>query len=68
MAVLFAVLAVAIAVLLLSVRVLLKKGGRFSSQHVSENRLMRSRGIGCAVSQDRAERRRNRKKINVKQL
>jgi len=68
MKVLWTLVAVAAAVVLLSVRVLLRKGGRFSSQHVSQNRLMKSRGIGCAVSQDREERRKAGAKIDVKQL
>ena len=56
------------AFLLLSVRVLLKRGGRFSSEHISQNKLMRRRGIHCATSQDREARRENGKKIDVKSL
>ncbi len=51
-----AIAAVAIAMLLLCVRVLLKKNGRFSSQHISQNKRMQERGIHCAVSQDREAR------------
>lgn len=68
MTLIFAILAVAAAVMLLCVRILLKKGGRFSSQHIAENRLMRTRGITCAASQDRNARTKNKRKINVKQL
>ena len=68
MSVFIAILAVAVAVVLLCVRILLKKGGRFSSQHIAENRLMRSRGITCATSQDRSARTGNKRRINVKQL
>jgi len=43
---------VAAAMLLLSVRILLKKGGRFRSQHIGQNRAMRERGIHCVQAQD----------------
>ena len=68
MTLLFTILAVAAAVALLCVRILLKKDGRFSSQHIAENSLMRKRGITCATSQDRNARTKNERKINVKQL
>ena len=63
-----AVLSVAAAIVLLSVRVILKRGGRFSSSHISENKLMRERGIGCAVSQDRQQRSGGKSRIDVKKL
>jgi hypothetical protein len=56
------------AMLLLSVRILLKKNGRFNSQHISENRRMRQDGIHCAVSQDREARRKHSNRINTKEL
>ncbi|MDE7388490.1 MAG: hypothetical protein K2M97_04475 [Muribaculaceae bacterium] len=37
-----------IAVLLLGVRVLFVKGGKFPSGHVAANPELRRRGIGCA--------------------
>ena len=43
---------VAAAMLLLSVRILLKKGGRFHSQHIGQSRAMRERGIHCVQAQD----------------
>jgi hypothetical protein len=43
---------VAAAMLLLSVRILLKKGGRFRSQHIGQSRAMRERGIHCVQAQD----------------
>lgn len=42
---------IALAVLLLGVKVLFVKGGRFPSGHVSDSRALRSRGIGCAAHQ-----------------
>ena len=56
------------AVSLLSVRVILKKNGRFSSQHISQSKIMRERGIHCAVSQDREAKQQNEQKIDVKAL
>ena len=43
---------VAAAMLLLSVRILLKKGGRFHSQNIGQSRAMRERGIRCVQAQD----------------
>lgn len=37
-----------IAVLLLGVKVLFVKGGKFPSGHIASNPAMRKRGIGCA--------------------
>lgn len=52
----FAVLIVAICTALLAIKILLKKGGRFPNTHVSGNKAMRKRGIGCVQSQDREAR------------
>lgn len=59
---------VGVAFVLLCVRIILKKNGRFSSQHISENKCMRERGIHCATSQDYEARRAEQKKINVKNI
>ena len=56
------------AVILLSVRVILKKNGRFSSQHISQSKIMRERGIHCAVSQDREEKSKTAKRLNLDNL
>lgn len=55
-------LIVALCVALLSVKLLLKKGGRFPSPHVGDSQAMRERGIGCVQSQD-YEQRHKRKRI-----
>lgn len=47
---------VALAMVLLCVRVLLKKGGRFHSLHIGQSKAMRERGIHCAQAQDYEER------------
>lgn len=54
-------LIIAICMLLLSVRLLLLKNGRFVNTHVSGSKAMRQRGIGCVQSQDRAARRKIKK-------
>ena len=56
---LFTVLIIAIAMALLCVKVLLKKNGRFSSQHVHDNPGLRKQGIHCVMDQDREARQRN---------
>lgn len=56
------------AFLLLSVRLIFKKGGRFRSMHISDSRAMRERGIGCVQSQDRNARKSNPHKLQVNQL
>jgi hypothetical protein len=57
-----------LAVALLSVRVIVKKNGRFRSMHISDSKAMRERGIGCVQSQDREARRHKEMKINVKNI
>ena len=56
------------AFMLLSVRVILKKNGRFRSMHISDSKAMRERGIGCVQSQDRQARREKPAKLDVKNL
>ncbi len=58
--ILITVLFVALCVLLLGVRVFFVKGGKFPNGHVSGNKAMRERGIGCVQSQDREARRKPR--------
>ena len=52
----FCVIIIGIAVLLMSVRVLLKKNGRFVKTHVSQSKAMRDRGVTCVQSQEFAMR------------
>ena len=44
---------------LLSIKVLLKRNGKFSSQHVHDNPGLRKQGIHCVMDQDREARERN---------
>ncbi len=54
---LITLLIVAICVLLLGVRIFFVKGGKFPNTHVSGNKALRDKGIGCVQSQDREARR-----------
>ncbi len=61
-------IAIAAALLLLCVRVLIKRNGQFSSEHISENKRLRQDGIHCATSQDREARRKTKKKLDLREL
>ena len=50
-------LLLAVGMLLLLVKVLLRKDGTFSSQHIHDSEAMRQRGIHCVMDQDREMRR-----------
>ena len=47
----------ALAVILLGVKVFFVKGGHFPSPHISDNKYLRKKGISCAVSTDAQERK-----------
>ena len=53
---LFSVLIIAISVALLSVKLIFRKNGKFSSQHVHDNPGLRKQGIHCVVDKDREAR------------
>ena len=48
---------IAAGMLLLLVKVLLRKNGTFSSQHIHDSKVMKERGIHCVMDQDREMRR-----------
>ena len=50
---------VAVAFTLLSIKVLLQRNGKFSSQHVHDNPGLRMQGIHCVMDQDREARELN---------
>ena len=68
MKILLVIAFVLVAVLLLSVRVIFKKDGKFSSQHISQSKRMQERGIHCAVSQDREAKKIAANKMNINKL
>ncbi len=49
---------------LFSVKILLKKNGRFPNTHVGHSAAMRKRGITCVQSMDAMERKENPHRIN----
>ncbi len=58
---LISVLIVAICIALLCIGILLK--GKFPNMHVSGNKALRRRGVGCVQSQDREARMPNGRAI-----
>lgn len=53
--ILYTVIILVICVLLLSVKVLFKKGGRFPNTHIDGNRALGKKGIHCARTQDKID-------------
>lgn len=53
---LLTVLIIAIAVALLCVKLLFKKNGEFTSQHINDSEAMKEKGIHCVMEQDREAR------------
>lgn len=53
---LLSVLIIAISIALLCIKVILIKGGKFSSQYVKDNPGLRKKGIHCVLDQDREAR------------
>lgn len=53
----------AAGMLLMLVKLLLKKNGKFSSQHVHDNPALRKMGIHCVIDQDREERGKRKKEL-----
>lgn len=58
--ILFSVLIIAISMALLCVKLLLKKNGKFSSQHIHDQPILRKQGIHCVIDQDREARKANK--------
>jgi hypothetical protein len=54
----FSVIIIAIAAILLAVKLILKRNGKFSSFHIHDSKAMRDRGIHCVIDQDREQRKR----------
>ncbi len=54
---LITLLIVAISLTFLGLKVFFTKDGRFPNGHVSGNKMLREKGIGCVQSQDREARR-----------
>ena len=52
-------LIIAIGVAFFCVKVIFRKNGCFSSQHIHDSEAMRERGIHCVIDQDREMRQRS---------
>lgn len=59
---------VGLAFIGLSIRLLLKKDGRFSSTDIGHSEAMRKRGVSCIRTQDAKDRIGNKNKIDTKTL
>ena len=59
-ALLVSILIIAAGMMLLLVKVLLRKNGSFSSQHIHDSEAMKQRGIHCVIDQDREMRSKSR--------
>ena len=57
---LLSALIIAICFALLAVKLLFRKNGSFTSQHIHDSKAMQERGIHCVVDQDREARRSNK--------
>ena len=63
---LISIVIIAAGMLLLLVKVLIQKNGRFSSQHIHDSKAMKDRGIHCVMDQDREMRRKSRFAVSEK--
>lgn len=57
---LLSLLIIAICFALLAVKLLFRKNGSFTSQHIHDSKAMQERGIHCVVDQDREAQRSNK--------
>ncbi len=57
-------LIIAIAMAFLLVKVLFRKNGSFSSQHIHDSEAMKERGIHCVMDQDREMRQQKKLKLS----
>ena len=53
-------LIIAIGMAFLLVKVLFKRNGKFSSQHIHDSEAMKERGIHCVMDQDREMRQKSK--------
>lgn len=61
-------LIIAISVVFLCIKLVFRKDGRFSSQHIHDSKAMRERGIHCVMDQDREMRRSNRLAVSERNI
>ena len=63
---LLVVLIIAIAMILLCVKLIFQRDGKFSSMHIHDSEAMRERGIHCVIDQDCEMRTKSRFAIDEK--
>ena len=61
---LISTLIIAIGMAFFCVKLIFRKDGRFSSQHIHDSKAMKERGIHCVMDQDREMR--NQKRLDIK--
>jgi hypothetical protein len=61
---LLSTLIIAIGMAFFLIKVILRKNGTFSSQHIHDSEAMQERGIHCVMDQDREMRRKSRFAVN----
>ena len=59
-------LIIAIGMLFFLVKVLSRKNGSFSSQHIHDSQAMKDRGIHCVMDQDKEMRRKSKFAVSEK--
>ena len=59
-------LIIAIGMLFFCVKLVFRKNGSFSSQHIHDSKAMRDRGIHCVIDQDREMRTKSRFAVDEK--
>ena len=64
--ILITTLIIAIGMAFLLVKVLFKRNGEFSSQHIHDSQAMKDRGIHCVLDQDREMRRKSKHAVAEK--
>lgn len=54
---LLSVVLMAVVFLLMGITILIKKNGKFPNLHIGSNKEMQKRGISCATTQDKLDRK-----------
>ena len=65
---LISALIIAIGMAFFCVKLIFRKDGQFSSQHIHDSEAMKSRGIHCVMDQDREMRRSNRLAVSERNI
>nr|WP_091964237.1 hypothetical protein [Prevotella sp. tc2-28] len=63
---LLSTLIIAIGMTFFCVKLIFRKNGEFSSQHIHDSQAMKDRGIHCVMDQDREMRTKSRFSVNEK--